>query len=407
MLPSGRSKNRPPARAQDQGLVAAHVVGGADPRGDAERGPDVACVGDALSRAEDAVGFDPGARHRLADQAVGAGAEKRAGPRILRLPVGAAARRGAGTGRLVEPRRVGGTPAIGEEVGGLAEAIGLRRLMHEAHAVVDRQPIGRAPAVLQVALDVVVDELAFDETRLLAVGREDADRGVGERKPGVERVAGVVAEVDRALEVERGVEILRLDAVIQVEPGLGRVAPHDPGQADHDVLRRVDVQERREAEARRRAGAGTAVRRADAAGRAGHGPRQPGRQQDAPAFPERRIDVVEGAGGIGAPIDDVGVGEQRRQRGSRAVRDPRREIGRAPDRVTVRPRGHRRRAEAVLAAPVARLEVGGRAEGECRGEGGVERQRELLQRVVETGQGVVGGLHERGLPGPLPHQPQP
>ena len=66
-------------------------------------------------------------------------------------------------------------------------------------------------------------------------------RGVGVAESGIQRVVRVVGEVHLALErqrAQRQVDVLRLEAVVQVEPGLDRVASHDLGQADRDVVGR-------------------------------------------------------------------------------------------------------------------------------------------------------------------------
>ena len=82
--------------------------------------------------------------------------------------------------------------------------------MDEPHAVVERQPVGDLPVVLDVGLVVGVDVLALDEPRRLRVGAEDAERGIGVAEAGVERVVGVVAEVQRA---ERVALVLPLGGV--------------------------------------------------------------------------------------------------------------------------------------------------------------------------------------------------
>ena len=123
-------------------------------------------------------------------------------------------------------------------------------LPRKAQAVVQCQPVVHLPVVLHVELGVVVNHAAFDQPRLLQVLREHADRRVGEAESRIERVVGVIAEVDVALEAEirhaARAGVLRLEAVVVVEAGLERVRVPDPRHADGDVLRAVDVEEPRE-----------------------------------------------------------------------------------------------------------------------------------------------------------------
>ena len=122
----------------------------------------------------------------------------------------------------------------------------LRLLVREAEAVVEGQAVVDLPVVLHVELGVVVDHAAFDELRRLQVLGEDASRRVGEAEARVERIVGVVAEVDVALERQvgdaAGAGVLRLEAVVVVEAALERVAAGNLRHADGDVLRAVDVQ---------------------------------------------------------------------------------------------------------------------------------------------------------------------
>ena len=131
-----------------------------------------------------------------------------------------------GAARDVEHRRRAARVLLGQEVRRLAGRLVLRLLVHEPHAVVERQPVVHLPVVLDVGLVVVVDVLALDELRRLVVGAEDPERGVGEPEPGVERVVGVVAEVERA---ERVALVLRACAArLLVVAGLDRVAARAP-----------------------------------------------------------------------------------------------------------------------------------------------------------------------------------
>ena len=80
----------------------------------------------------------------------------------------------------VEHRRRAARVLVRQEVRRLPGRLVLRLLVHEPHAVVERQPAGHLPVVLDVGLVVVVDVLPFDVLRRLVVGAEDAERGVGE-----------------------------------------------------------------------------------------------------------------------------------------------------------------------------------------------------------------------------------
>ena len=93
--------------------------------------------------------------------------------------------------------------------------------MREAHAVIERQLVVHAPVVLDVAFDLVVDELAFHERRLLRVGRVDADGRIREAEPRVEGIVRVVIEAELSLERQRValVQVLLLPAVVAVDAG--------------------------------------------------------------------------------------------------------------------------------------------------------------------------------------------
>ena len=114
--------------------------------------------------------------------------------------------------------------------------------MDEAQAVVERQPAVHLPVVLEIPLDVVVEEVALDELRVLRIRREHPRRGIGEAECGVERVVGVVREAERSLPGIAGL-VLRLVAVIQVEARLRGVPAHHLGRTDRNILRAIDVQE--------------------------------------------------------------------------------------------------------------------------------------------------------------------
>ena len=200
----------------------------------------------------DAVDQVPRAGHDGADRGGGVrGARRRqdlAGARIDRVAcVAAADGRPVVAARDVEQRRGAERPLVREEVRHLPELVVLRLLPREAQPVVERQPRVHLPVVLQVELGVVVDHAAFDQRRLLQVLREHTDGRVGETEAGIERVVGVVPEVDVALEPEirhaARAGVLRLEAVVVVEAGLAGVAAPHLRQADRHVLRAVDVQE--------------------------------------------------------------------------------------------------------------------------------------------------------------------
>ena len=185
----------------------------------------------------DAVGQVAGIRHDRADRRRRVRRARRrqdlAGARIHRVArVARADRRAVVAAGEIQQRRAGQRPLVREEVRHLQELIVLRLLAREAHAVVERQPAVHLPVVLQVELGVVVDHAAFDQLRLLQVLREHADRRVGEAEAGIERVVGVVAEVDVALEAEirhaARAGVLRLEAVVVVEAGLARVTRPTP-----------------------------------------------------------------------------------------------------------------------------------------------------------------------------------
>ena len=164
--------------------------------------------------------------HDLPDQGRGARAHERAGQRVHRLTRRLARKHAARASRLVLRRRRGAIVALEEEVRGLAVGVVLRHLVREPQAVVERQLAVHLPVVLHVGLELVVDELPFDERGLLRVRGEHAERRVGEAEPGIERVVGVVGEAQVALERQRValVQVLLLQAVVAVEADLRRCA---------------------------------------------------------------------------------------------------------------------------------------------------------------------------------------
>ena len=132
--------------------------------------------------------------------------------------------------------------SLREEVRRLERLVPLRREGVEAHAVVDREVVAGLPVVLHVELDVVVAPFRNGELRGLRVGVEDAGGRVRVGIAGVERVAGVVLEVDRA--VEAGEDALRLERVLVVEARLERVRAGHLGQVGDHVVGHVLVGER-------------------------------------------------------------------------------------------------------------------------------------------------------------------
>ena len=149
----------------------------------------------------------PDARDRRADGRLRVRRARRRqdlpGQRVHRVQgVARAGGRAVAAARHVEHRRRRRRPLVREEVRHLQELVVLRLLVREAHAVVERQPAVHLPVVLDVELGVVVDHAAFDRaSSCCRYCVKTPDRGVGVAEAGVERVVGVVAEVDRALEL--------------------------------------------------------------------------------------------------------------------------------------------------------------------------------------------------------------
>ena len=80
---------------------------------------------------------------------------------FMRLTVGAGARVDAvRTARHVEQRRRAGAHSSGRKLDACPLVVVLRLLVHEPHAVVQRQPVGHLPVVLDVGLVVGVDDTA-------------------------------------------------------------------------------------------------------------------------------------------------------------------------------------------------------------------------------------------------------
>ena len=146
--------------------------------------------------------------------------------RVHPAPVGAGARRRADADRRVQLRGVRGVELVGQEVRGLQGRVPLRRQVVEADAVVERQPAAGLPVVLRVPLDVLVAPLGQRVLVGLRVDVEHAGGRVRVAEARIERVVGVVGEVDLAVEARE--DALRLEAVLVVEAGLRRRASPRP-----------------------------------------------------------------------------------------------------------------------------------------------------------------------------------
>ena len=125
-----------------------------------------------------------------------------------------------------------GLPLLGQERRVVEVAVVLGLLVHQAHAVVERQARRHLPVVLRVPLVVVRDVHALGPPRRLAVGVEHADRRVGERIAGVDRVVGVVLEADLPQEVAGAAALVAVEVVV---PELERVGAVQLGHAHVDV----------------------------------------------------------------------------------------------------------------------------------------------------------------------------
>ena len=116
--------------------------------------------------------------------------------------------------------------------------------MRDAHAVVERQPIGDLPVVLDVELVAVVDEVPFEQLVDLRIRREDAECRVRVAEPRVNRVVRVVGEAQLPLEQLRVAELfLLLQAVVELVAGPSGVAAREARHADRDVVRADHVEE--------------------------------------------------------------------------------------------------------------------------------------------------------------------
>ena len=236
---------QPPRRIVTR--LAGEVVDEADARRDLERGAVLQLGVDALAGLERAVEAVR-VRRQTADEAAvdGVGGRRRdAGARSSADPCRAGSRRarvGADADRRYSSRPPGGVELVGQEVRGLLGVVPLRRQVVEADAVVERQLACRPPVVLHVELEVRVAPFGDRELVGLRVGVEHAGRGVGVAVTRVERVVGVVGEVDAAVEARE--DALRLVAVLVVEAGLGVVRAEQLGEVDEHVVGDVLVGER-------------------------------------------------------------------------------------------------------------------------------------------------------------------
>ena len=107
-----------------------------------------------------------------------------------------------------------------------------RRVVEEAHAVVDRQPLAGLPRVLQVELGDGALALHLRERVDLGVVAEVAEQRVGVGVVRVERIVDVGAEVELAGPRTRAdaAAAFRIARLLEVEAALDRVLPRDPGQ---------------------------------------------------------------------------------------------------------------------------------------------------------------------------------
>jgi hypothetical protein len=144
-------------------VLAGDIISDAEPGGWNERRPIVRAGGDGIrSRGEQSVEGIARAGHERADRNCCIGSQQRTGAWVLRLAVGSAARRRRGATWLVEERRTGQGPFVGEEVHALPQIVVLRRLMDKAHADVQREAGIDPPVILDEKLHVVEHVVAFN-----------------------------------------------------------------------------------------------------------------------------------------------------------------------------------------------------------------------------------------------------
>ena len=138
-----------PGSAQDELLLAGHVVRHAEAGPHVQHRERVGGLGDALAGLKQAVRLVPGVGHQRADRQDRIRAEELTRQRVLGLPVRTGARIGVvhATGDI-QRRRLRLNPLVGQEVSALQERIVLRLGVHEPHAVVERQLVVHLPVVL-------------------------------------------------------------------------------------------------------------------------------------------------------------------------------------------------------------------------------------------------------------------
>ena len=237
----------PGAAAHNRLSFTRQVVDRADARRGAEGVAVLELIVDPLAGLVAAV--EPiRARREPADEALFNGVGQRRGRigadqrRVHPAAHAAGARRAADAHRVIELRGIGLIELVRQEIRCLQRRVPLRCQIVEPHPVIERETVRRPPVVLHVPLDVLVVPFRNRELIGLLVEIEHARRRVRVGEARVEGVARVVLEVDLA--VEAGEDALRLEAVLEIEPGLrGVCAPHFR-QVGEDVVRDVLVGER-------------------------------------------------------------------------------------------------------------------------------------------------------------------
>ncbi len=348
--------------AEDRLLISEQIVRHAEPGRHREGRPHVGFLRHALTRQPKAVQRIAAVRHDEADGIPGVRSQELPCAGIHRLTLRAAAGvHTVGAARRVQHRRIRRVPVLQEQPRGLEQLVVLRLLVREPDAVVEGQALRGLPVVLDVTLDLVVEVAALDEPGLLGVLADDAQRSVRVAEAAVERVVRVVAEVHVPL--EPGALILRLVAVVQVEPGLCGVPAHDLCQAECEVLRPVDVQPAGVLQVRR--GVGNTV-----------APAEDRRQLNLAVHEIGGVVRFERAEPVVAGIDDAGSREDLREVAE-------------PQGVLVRQRAHQDAAvvpagQPVLRPAVGRLEEGRRIDVVVRRHRQGVNGREVVRDVVQA-----------------------
>ena len=201
-------------------------------------------------------------------------------------------------------------------------------------------------------------------------------------KPESRRLFESLLKIDRALERDAGV--LRLEAVVVVEPALERVPARDLGHADRDVLRPVDVQPAGIALVWR---SRRSIVRADAAA-----PVEDGRQVHRRAIPERWRRGLHDLEAVALLGQNAGVRVDHREAGHR--REP---VGRVVDQDAVLVAA----SELVTDEPVCAFDEGRRAERVVHGDSVVGDERIRSERVREALDQARPGEESRALAGVL------